>query len=75
MGLSWSNCCWRFKVASLLAVCAAYTASGDFAQAQITPDSFLGVDRSMLLQTISTISQSVIGIIDKSANKCRCLSI
>ncbi|AFY47535.1 filamentous haemagglutinin family N-terminal domain protein [Nostoc sp. PCC 7524] len=53
MGLSWSNCIWQFKVASLLAVCAAYTASGDFAQAQITPDSFLGVDRSMLTPNVS----------------------
>ncbi|MDB9379357.1 filamentous hemagglutinin N-terminal domain-containing protein [Nodularia sphaerocarpa] len=53
MALSWSNCYWRFKVASFVAMCAAYTASGDFAKAQITPDSSLGAESSMLTPNVS----------------------
>ncbi|GAX38376.1 filamentous hemagglutinin outer membrane protein [Nodularia sp. NIES-3585] len=54
MGLSWSNCFWRLQVASILAVCIApYTASGDFAKAQITPDSSLGAESSILTPNVS----------------------
>ncbi|MEA5566015.1 filamentous hemagglutinin N-terminal domain-containing protein [Anabaena sp. UHCC 0399] len=53
MGLSWSNSCWLFRVASFFVVCAAYTASGDIAKAQITPDSSLSPESSMLTPNVS----------------------
>ncbi len=53
MGLSWSNWCWRFRIASFVVMCAVYAASGDFAQAQITPDSTLGAESSMLTPNVS----------------------
>ncbi|MEC4814176.1 MAG: S-layer family protein [Scytonema sp. PMC 1069.18] len=53
MGISWSNCYWRFRVACFIAVCAVYAASGDFATAQITPDATLGPENSMLTPNVS----------------------
>ncbi|WP_256973238.1 S-layer family protein [Nostoc sp. T09] len=54
MGLIWSNWCCRFRVASFVAGCAAVCyASGDFALAQITPDSTLGAESSMLTPNVS----------------------
>ncbi|MEA5552679.1 filamentous hemagglutinin N-terminal domain-containing protein [Anabaena cylindrica UHCC 0172] len=53
MGLSCSSWCWRFRLASLIAVCAAYTASADLAKAQITSDSSLGTESSMLTPNVS----------------------
>ncbi|WP_414551980.1 filamentous hemagglutinin N-terminal domain-containing protein [Anabaena sp. CCY 0017] len=47
MGLICSSWYWRFR-AALIALCAVYAASGDFAQAQITPDSFLDNENSIL---------------------------
>jgi large exoprotein involved in heme utilization and adhesion len=53
MGLSWSNWCWQFKVAIFAAICAVYAASGDSAKAQITPDSTLGAESSILTPNVS----------------------
>jgi filamentous hemagglutinin family protein len=53
MGLSWSNWCWWFRVTSFLAICAMYPVSGDFAKAQITPDSTLGAESSQLIPNVS----------------------
>ncbi|MBD2355409.1 S-layer family protein [Tolypothrix sp. FACHB-123] len=53
MGFIWSNWCWWFRVASLLAVCGVYAASGDFAKAQIIPDSTLGAESSQLIPNVS----------------------
>ncbi|WP_329608448.1 two-partner secretion domain-containing protein [Nostoc sp. CMAA1605] len=41
------------RITSFIAICAAYIASGDFATAQITPDSFLGAESSMLTPNVS----------------------
>jgi filamentous hemagglutinin family protein len=53
MGLSGSNgCCW-LRVASFVAVCAVSATSADFAKAQITPDSTLGAESSLLTPNVS----------------------
>ncbi|WP_148662736.1 filamentous hemagglutinin N-terminal domain-containing protein [Scytonema hofmannii] len=53
MGLSGSNCCWQLRVASFVAVCALDVASGNFAKAQIAPDSTLGAESSTLTPNVS----------------------
>jgi filamentous hemagglutinin family protein len=53
MGLSWSNWCWRFRVAGFLGVWTLYATSGDCTRAQIAPDSTLGAESSILTPNVS----------------------